>query len=184
MDTNVVLRGGAVTLRPYDISFVDDLYEAAVESKVELMPWMPWMHPGYSREESREWVTERPEKWGKGIAYDFAITRSNDGAYLGGCGLNNFDSSRKVANLGYRVRTSMAKKGIATTSALSLAKWGISQLRLQRIEIAVASPNIASQRVAEKVGALREGLLRSRMTIRDFVYDEVMYSIIPGDLRL
>jgi len=183
MDKNVHLSGGAVALLPYRMSHVTDLHNAAMESMAELMPWMSWMHPGYSMEESRAWVTERPEEWAKGISYDFAITDLNDGSYLGGCGLNKFDPGRKVANLGYWVRTTMTKRGIATAAASLLAGWGISELKLQRIEIVVASPNIASQMVADKTGALREGLLRNRMIVRDLMYDEVMFSIIPGDIN-
>ena len=182
MDNNVQLSGGNVVLLPYQIIHFKDLHSAAIESMAELMLWMSWMHPGYSLEESRVWVVERPEQWAKGISYDFVITDLNDGSYIGGCGLNKFDPERKVANLGYWVRTTMTKRGIATTAAALLARWGIDKLNLQRIEIVVASPNIASQRVAEKTGALREGLLRNRMIVRDSMYDEVMFSIIPSDV--
>lgn len=183
MDSNVHLIEGTIALLPYQKRHLGDLHSAAIESMAELMPWMSWMHSGYSMEESRMWLEERPEQWAKGISFDFAITDLSDGSYIGGCGLNKFDSERKVANLGYWVRTTMTKRGISTTAASLLVRWGIEKLHLQRIEIAVASPNFASQRVAEKVGALREGLLRNRMIVRDLVYDEVMFSIIPQDIN-
>jgi RimJ/RimL family protein N-acetyltransferase len=47
----------------------------------------------------------------------------------------------------------------------------------------VAYPNIASQHVALKVGAIREAVLRNRMIIRDLMYDEVMFSVIPSDIN-
>ncbi len=53
---------------------------------------------------------------------------------------------------------------------------------MQRIEIVVTVGNDASKRVAEKVGATREGLLRNRLNIHNTIHDAFMYSLIPSDL--
>jgi len=53
-----------------------------------------------------------------------------------------------------------------------------------RVEIVVAVENRASLRVAEKVGATREGVLRNRMPVRDEICHAVMHSLVPEDLGL
>jgi RimJ/RimL family protein N-acetyltransferase len=63
-----------------------------------------------------------------------------------------------------------------------VAKFGFAELGLQRIEILAAIPNIASQRVAEKAGAVREGVLRKRLLIRGVSQDAVMFSLVAEDL--
>ena len=60
---------------------------------------------------------------------------------------------------------------------------GFEDLGLVRIEIVVPTGNAASLRVAEKVGARREGVLRSRLLVGDTPEDGVMFSLVPGDLR-
>jgi RimJ/RimL family protein N-acetyltransferase len=45
-----------------------------------------------------------------------------------------------------------------------------------------ATGNKASQRVAEKAGAVREGILRNRITVHGRVLDAVVFSLIPPDL--
>src|SRR3990172_4536404 len=105
-----------------------------------------------------------------------------DGSYLGGCGLNGI-GEYKFANLGYWVRTSRTKQGVATAATLLLARFGFDELKLNRIEIVVATGNYASQRVAEKAGATREGVLRNRLILKGKpVVDAVMFSLIPKDL--
>jgi RimJ/RimL family protein N-acetyltransferase len=143
---------------------------------------MPWCHTDYSIEESRAWVESRAEAWKKGTQYDFVITDARDGSFLGGCGLNHIDHNNRIANLGYWVRTSRTKKGVASAAARLLAQFGLGKLKLNRIEIMAAVGNKASQRVAEKVGAKREGILRNRRVVRERVYDVVMFSLIPEDL--
>jgi RimJ/RimL family protein N-acetyltransferase len=52
------------------------------------------------------------------------------------------------------------------------------------VEIIIAPENEASLRVAKKVGAHYEGVLRNRMVVGQEVYDAVMYSLIPQDFGL
>lgn len=186
IDRDVQLSNGTITLRPYRAEDADSLYEAAVESRAELSPWMPWCHPDYRIEESRTFVEERPEKWEQGLAYDFAISDSASGLYLGGCGLSDIQRSKYdngLANLGYWVRTSRTKKGVATAATRLLAGFAFDVLKLSRVEIVIAVENKASQRVAEKAGATREGVLRNRLSIHGEPVDAVMFSLIPQDME-
>ena len=182
MAKEVQLTNGIVLLRRYRHSDVERLYEAVRESIVELSLWMPWCQAGYSVEKSRTWVESRAEAWAKGIEYDFAITDCKDSILLGGCGLNQIDRAYPLANLGYWVRSNRAKQGIATSAALLAARFGFDELKLNRIEVVVATGNKASQRVAEKISAVRERIMRNRLVIHDKVYDAVLFSLTPRDL--
>jgi RimJ/RimL family protein N-acetyltransferase len=70
-----------------------------------------------------------------------------------------------MANLGYWVRTSETGRGIASKATRLVAQFGFAELGLQRIEILAAVGNVASQRVAEKAGAVRECVARKRLLI-------------------
>lgn len=183
MDRNVNLTNGIITLRPYRDEDADLLFEAARESIPEMTPWMPWCHRDYSTKESRDWIKDCFKNWDQGIAYNFAITDAETGRYLGGCGLGDFHRDQSIANLGYWVRTSATKQGVATATTLLLADFGINELNLKRIEIVVDVDNKASQRVAEKSGATREGVLRNRITQYGKSTDAVMFSLIPRDFN-
>jgi RimJ/RimL family protein N-acetyltransferase len=50
------------------------------------------------------------------------------------------------------------------------------------MEVVVDVGNTASQRVAEKAGAKREGVQRNRLWYGDHPGDGVMYALTPGDL--
>jgi len=182
MRKDIVLTDSSVLLRPYRLSDADEVYKAVLESLAELSPWLPFAHKDYSIKESRAWIKKRPEDWKKGTAYEFAIIDAGDGSYLGGCGLNGVDKENRRANLGYWVRTSRMGQGVALSATLLLSGWGFKELKLKRIEILVATGNKRSLRVAEKVGAQREGILRNRLLIRDKAHDAVMHSLIPQDL--
>jgi len=87
-----------------------------------------------------------------------AITRIDSAAFLGRVGLDRISASG-TANVGYWVRTGQTGQGVATAAVLLIARFGFEDLGLQRLELLVAADNLASRRVAEKVGATFEGVL-------------------------
>jgi len=178
------LTKGKVTIRPYQASDVKPCFEAVQESINELSPWMWWCHSAYSLNDSRSWIESRPKAWEDGTEYSFAIMDSKDGSFLGGCGLNHINLTDRFSNLGYWVRTSRKRQGIASAATLLVAEFAFKELGLNRVEIVVATENKASIRVAEKIGALREGILRKRIVVRDNVYDAFIFSIISDDFRV
>jgi len=180
---HVELIEGPLLVRTYREEDTDALYEAARESITEVSMWLPWCHKDYSIEESREFVGTRGKAAADGEWYSFGIFEKENGKFMGGVGLNFINRVHQMANLGYWVRTSAVGRGIATSATKLAARFGFEQLGLHRIEIVVAVPNIASQRVAEKVGAVREGLLRKRLLIRGKSQDAVLFSLIPEDLK-
>jgi len=166
-----------VRIRPYRLDDADLIFEAARESLAELGPWMPWCHPHYSLNESRLWLEEQVPAFEQGTAFEFAIV-STDGRYLGGCGLSQVDKLNRRANLGYWVRTTATRRGVATAAVHLLRDWGFQNTDLLRLEIVVAVGNIASQRVAEKSGAVREGTLRNRLILHGTVHDAAVFSFV------
>lgn len=175
---------GAITIRPYRADDVNELYESIRESIAEIGAWMEWAHPNYSLEESAAWVNTREEAWTNQSEYSFVITDTVSGAFLGAVGLNQFSQATPRANLGYWVRTSATGRGAASTAARLVARFGFEELHLERIEIVAAVGNLTSQRVAEKTGAQREGVLRKRLVLHGKPHDAVMFSLITEDFNI
>lgn len=176
-DMSIVMRADDVTLRPYAVADAPEICQAVHESLKELLPWMPWCHPNYSLHDSRTWLENQVKAFQAGMAFEFAIV-STDGRYLGGCGVNDIGQANRRGNIGYWVRTSEARRGVATAAVRLAYQWAMENTNLIRLEILIAVGNTASQRVAEKAGAVREGILRKRLVLHDEVHDAVMFSLI------
>jgi len=174
---------GPLLIRPYRAGDAGALHEAVRESISEVSPWLPWCHQNYSIEESREFIGSRELASQGGEWYSFGIFETDGGRFLGGVGLNFINRVHQMANLGYWVRTSAAGRGVATAATRMAARFGFEELGLQRIEIVAAVSNVSSQRVAEKAGARREGVLRKRLLIRGESLDAVLFSLVRGDLN-
>src|SRR5262245_39630478 len=104
-----------VIIRRYRREDAGPLWDAAVESTTQIFPWMPWCHAMYSLDESNAWIDHCDAAWEEGTEYHFAIADGTE-RILGGCGLNQLRIEHRVANLGYWVRTSATRKGVATAA--------------------------------------------------------------------
>jgi N-acetyltransferase len=175
------LSNSLVTIRRYDTVDVPSLCEAARESSPEVSTWLPWCHSRYSMEESLEWILRSGKRWDENREFHFGIFDSQTGAFVGGVGLNELKPEHRLANLGYWVRTACTGRGLATAAANLAATFGFEELPLNRIEILAALGNKRSQRVAEKLGAHKEGILRNRLVIHGRVHDAVAFSLIGSE---
>jgi len=147
----------------------------------EISAWMDWCHAAYSIKDAEAWVATRDDAWSAATEYSFAI-EDPSGRFLGGCGLNRIDAVNQTANIGYWVRTSAAGRGVATEAVGQLVCFALGEPTFHRLEILAAVGNRASQRVAEKLGAAREGVLRERLRVRGERQDAVLFSILSTDL--
>lgn len=175
------LSDGRLTIRRLHTADVPRIFAAARASVNEVYTWLPWCHPDYKIEETADFVARSIAEWDKGEVFNFGMFDTRTGDYLGGSAINHIVQEYKYANLGYWVRTSQAGRGVATAATLLTARFGLEDLGLQRIEIVAAVGNLASQRVAEKAGALKEGVMRKRLLLRGRAHDAVLYSLVAED---
>jgi RimJ/RimL family protein N-acetyltransferase len=173
---------GTVLIRPCRMDDAQAIHEGVRESFNELHPFMHWCHPEYSLEDSRSYLELCEQAWEDGIEYGFTVLNPSDRSLLGLCGINHINHMILFGNLGYWIRTGRAGQGAATRATKLLARFGFEKLGLRRLEIVVDLHNPASLRVAEKAGAVREGVLRNRIRHHDEFRDAVMFSLIPGDV--
>jgi RimJ/RimL family protein N-acetyltransferase len=164
-------------IRSYETEDAEALWEAVRESVTDLSPWLPWCDASYSLADATKWATEHARPAAAGHELAFAIVGPS-GEYLGGCGINQINSIHRFGNLGYWVRTTATGRGVATSAVRQVAEFAFRATDLVRLEIVCALGNVRSQRVAERAGATREGVLRNRLLIRGKRLDAVMYSLV------
>lgn len=178
-----LLSDGVVGIRRFCLADIPEQFAATRESIKELSTSMLWCLPNHSLEDSTNFVLTRDAEWAKDSQYSFAIFDAKDGAFLGSVGLNGVNRAHNFANLGYWVRSSRTGHGFASAATRLVAWFGLKEIGLGRLEILVGVDNQPSQRVAEKAGARREGILRNRLVIQSRPQDAVLYSFVPEDFK-
>jgi len=171
------LTDGVVLLRPPVNEDIASLYEAVKFSLPELEPWMDWATGAYSLSSAQNWLDFVQAAWSHNTSFHFVIIETKTNMFLGCCGLDGINLQKKECNLGYWIRSDRAKKGIASRSSRLLVDFAFSKPGIERIEIVAGVENIASQKVALKIGAQLTGPTAKPMVVHDQVKEALLFVI-------
>ena len=173
-----------LVLRRFTRRDVDDVAEAVLSSLPELEAYLPWAHRGYGREDAAAYVRDSIQSWKERKAFDFSIRLRNDpGTHLGNISVWHVSRLARTGEIGYWIRTDRTTNGIATEATQALMRVGFDVLNMHKIVLRIAVGNRASERVAEKLGFVREGVLREELLIRGIWTDHTLYSILEHEFR-
>ena len=120
--------------------------------------------------------------WKQQSEYHFVITDAVTGSILGGCGLDEVNWVNQTANLGYWVRTSRTRQGIATAASRLLACFGFAQLRLKRIDVVTSIENVPSARVIQKLNPSEKKRVKDDSSLNSGIPDTIVSSLFPQDI--
>jgi RimJ/RimL family protein N-acetyltransferase len=169
------LRDGDLVLRPWTEDDVDAMVAGCNDPDVA--HWIPTIPHPYTRENAISFIR------GEVAPEHTAFAMELDGRVVGGIGMG-LNSLEYRATMGYWVAAGARGNGVCTRALRTLARYALVELELQRVDLITEPENIASQRVAEKVGFQREGVLRAHLRHPDGrIRDSVMFSLLPGELR-
>lgn len=146
---------GRISIRKYRTGDEFALYDAIRESIVELTRW-GFYRVGFTMEDALIDVASRITTWTAGQAYTFLIEELPGRVFIGNCRIEELELERNHASLGWWVRTSKTGKGIATAAGRLVAQAAFEDLGVSSLSIYTNAENLASRRVAEKIGAVLE----------------------------
>lgn len=172
---------GALTLRRFRPDDGAALAAAVRESVASIAPWLPWCHADYGRADADRFIRMADAAWQAGGPFDMALLE--DDVLAGSVRLRPLADEPGVGNLGYWVRLSRQRRGLALRAAQMALPLAFEGLALQRLEVVAALDNVASRRVAERLGARFEGVARHRLRLAQGPADAAIYALLPADLR-
>lgn len=151
-----------LVIRPFADSDAAAFATAINQSLDTLIPWMVWAHENYSAEEALQWFRYTHLQRQQGVADELGLF-AEEGRLLGGAGIRYPGANDTPAALGYWVRSSEQRQGVARNAVKWLVERAFSQPDIDVIEILAAETNLASRAVAVSAGAelidMRYGLI-------------------------
>jgi ribosomal-protein-serine acetyltransferase len=154
----VPVRTARLVLEPVSHAHDSDLFQASLESRAELLPWMPWA-VDLSTDAQSAFADRALSDWESGSPA-FAITEH--GLAIGVIGLRRESALRY--ELHYWLATDRTGRGYVTEAAQALLEWARGTLGARRIVLHAGMENRRSLAVAERLGFTRDGELEGGMT--------------------
>ncbi|MFI1970943.1 GNAT family N-acetyltransferase [Streptomyces cinnamoneus] len=178
-----------LVLRPFEAGDVPALAEMMNDELTTA--WTSAPHP-YTTADARDWVLRQaPAERTSGRGIVFAVTEFLTHRLVGIVHLRNTDWRTFSTEVAYVTAPWARGEGYACESVLAVAQWLFHDQRFERLELRTAADNTASQQVAQKIGCISEGVLRSAWIARsrtedggwtELRTDLIVWSLLPEDL--
>ena len=151
-----VLITERLELHPLSSAHAESLFQAVLDSRQELLPWMPWARQPTLEETYRQTDSSRRE-WRRGREFHFCLVERATRPVLGVAGLNR--NGLESAELHYWIRSDRSGVGLTTEACRALIDWAPRALGVRTLTLWAGEDNTASRRVAVKLGFIHVGPL-------------------------
>jgi len=172
-------------LRPFRRRDVEALIAAVGSSLEELERWLPWVHSRYGKADALRFIRDSAAAWVEGRAYDFAIRRpESPDLHVGNISIWPTSRRERAGEVGYWISSADTGDGIATEAATAVLAVGFEEMALHRVTLRIAVGNLPSERVAEKLGFVHEGLLRKEVMVGGEWLDHTLWAMLEEEYHV
>ncbi|HEY7834071.1 MAG TPA: GNAT family protein [Ktedonobacterales bacterium] len=176
----VILEGVVARLEPLAPAHAADLFAAAHDAST--WAYMP-ADPSASVAAISAWIAEALGQREAGGQMPFAIIERASGRAVGSSRYLNIMAHDRGLEIGWTwLAPAVRRTAVNTECKYLLLRHAFEELGTIRVQLKTDRRNEVSQRAIERLGAVREGILRQHMIVRDgYQRDSVMYSIIASE---
>jgi RimJ/RimL family protein N-acetyltransferase len=131
-------------------------------------------------------LTRDRQRAEKGAGASLTIADAVTDAFLGSVILHSFAWQHRRCEVGFWLVPAARGRGLGTRSVALAVSWAFGELDLLRVEMTTTPDNAAVAALAERLGFVREGVLRQRNVERGRRVDVVWFGVLveewgPGD---
>jgi RimJ/RimL family protein N-acetyltransferase len=176
----ITLEGEHVRLEPIGLQHADDLFRVGTDDTI----WRYLARPAFaSLDDAQGWIRDciaRNEREGR---IQFTVVHLADDRAIGATGYHDIDRSNRSLEIGMTwYGTEYQRTAVNTECKYLLLRHAFDDLGALRVCLKADHRNLRSRRAIERIGAIREGMLRNHRIARDGVNrHSVYYSIIDSE---
>lgn len=134
-------------------------------------------------EEANEFINYFKQKFYEKRGFRWGVEIKDSRRLVGTVGLDAWVPKQRRAEIGYEIHPEFWNKGFATEAVSKIISFGFDSLELIRIGAIVFLENEPSNKLLQKVGFQKEGILRDYIYQDGVSNDTYVYSIIKKDYK-
>ena len=167
-------------LRLIDSDDVETLF-SIVEGNRDI--WAYLISKMDTAQDMQQYVQKAIKGYGRGTEIPFVVVDQQTNTIVGSTRLYNISVEDKTVELGQTwYHPSVQRTSINTECKYMLLQYAIEKLHMLRVQIKTDARNEKAQRAIERLGAVKEGVLRNERKLPSgHVRDAVVYSMIASE---
>lgn len=170
-----------IKLKNIELNDAKVLFDTVDANRRHLRVWLPFIDYVTKVEDEENFIKillTPNDVWGEDV---FLIYYKNEFAGLISLKFNRLDRPNKKTEIGYWLAEAFQGKGIMTECCRRLIDYAFTELDINRVQIKIASGNLPSIKVAERLNLKFEGVERDGELLINGFTDLNVYSILKRE---
>jgi N-acetyltransferase len=175
----ITLAGQAVSLEPLSMEHADALLEAAQSEEI----WLHTLDKPQTMDAMQDYIARALGERDNGTGIPFAVRHIATNRFIGSTRYANIAPLRRGLEIGFTwYAPQFWRTSVNTECKYLLLKHAFETLRYIRVELQAMADNARSRAAILRLGAIEEGVLRSRIVRRNGQrFDSVFFSILDSE---
>lgn len=163
-----------------NLSMTDAIFETIHRDREYLCKWLPFIDETQRVSDTEDFIQNIVTQPNPKRDEVFTIWYNEE--FAGLIGLKNTDYTNRKTEIGYWLAERMQGKGIITQSVKTLIRYAFQKLKMNRIQIKVATGNEKSKAIPLRLGFQHEGIERQGERCNNQYFDLQVFSLLKTDL--
>lgn len=140
-----------------------------------------WNHPPHARPIETERAVRNFIECTPSYYRFWAVADAGSDRCLGLVNYHDGHIRSRRATIGYLIDPARQRQGLATEAVSAMLDHCFGELRLHRLQAFIHPDNVASRRLAEKLGFRCEGRLRDNLRVGEEWRDDLLYALLQTE---
>lgn len=170
-----------VKLKLLDVQYSGQLHELTDSCRLYLRQWLPWLDGTKTVEDTQLFIEGTKKQFASNNGYQAGIWYN--GNIAGVIGYHSINWAHRSTTIGYWLGERYQGNGLMTKSCKAFIEYAFGELNLNRIEIRCAKENFKSRAIPERLGFVKEGIIREAEWLYDHYVDHVVYGVLAREWK-
>ena len=168
-----------VVLKLLDTIHADQLFELTDSDRPYLKEWLPWVDGSKSIGDTKSFIQATKKQFESNNGFQAGIWYK--GNMAGVIGYHGMNWANRSTSIGYWLSERYQRNGVMTKACKAFVNHAFSELNLNRVEIRCAEKNLSSRAIHERLGFVKEGIIREAEWLYDHFVDHVVYGVLARE---
>ncbi|MDF3056977.1 MAG: Ribosomal-protein-serine acetyltransferase [Rariglobus sp.] len=159
-----------------------ELFALVDRNRAWLRTWLPWLDANTTVAHSLSFIESMRLDHASGDRLACGLFFKGD--LIGVAGPHVIDRANRACQMGYWLDEAHTGQGLMTSAVRALIDHAFTTMGLNRVEIRAAPGNDASQAVCERLGFIREGVIRDAEWLYDHYVDLTVNSLLLREWKV
>ncbi|WP_280771933.1 GNAT family N-acetyltransferase [Salipaludibacillus daqingensis] len=157
----------------------EELYHLIDENRLSLGEWLHFPAATTKIQDTREFIEKSLNRFASNNGYWAGIWHK--GKLAGSIGYLYIDLSNNKTEIGYWLGENYQGIGLATQASKLLIEHAFNNLQLNKVEINVATENLKSKALPERLGFKKEGEIRDYEKLNGKYFNRIIYGLLKDE---